>query len=95
MWIVSASGRPEGDTSHVPGFGCSGGVFGACGFVVCVRALGWSDSGCQSSPVLGSGFGGLAGFPPGWLAGLQDLTREAVVDMIIWLYDHVGYDTIV
>ena len=67
--MVPDSGRPEDGTSLVPGFGCSGGVFGACGFVVCVRALGWSDSGCQSSPVLGFGFGAWRGFRlAGWLA---------------------------
>ena len=66
--MASASGRPEEDASLVPGFGCSG-VFGwACGLLVRVRALGWSDSGCQSSLVLGSGFGG-PGAVCAWPAG--------------------------
>ena len=71
--MVPDSGRPEDGTSLVPGFGCSGGVFGACGFVVCVRALGWSDS-VVSPPlcwVLGLGPGGVSA----WLAGWQDLTK--------------------
>ena len=42
--MVSASGRPEEDTSLVPGFGCSGVFGGACGFLVCVRASGWFDT---------------------------------------------------
>ena len=67
--MVSASGRPEEDTSFVSGLGLFWGVFGACGFWVCVRALRWSDSGCQSSPVLGFGFGAWRGFRlAGWLA---------------------------
>ena len=68
--MVSASGCPEDDTSLVPGFGCSGVFGGACGFWVCVRALRWSDSGCQSSPVLGFGFGvpgAVCAWPAGWL----------------------------
>ena len=68
--MVSASGRPEEDTSFVSGLGLFWGVFGACGFWVCVRALRWSDSGCQSSPVLGFGFGvpgAVCAWPAGWL----------------------------
>ena len=67
--MVSASGRPEEDTSFVSGLGLLWGVFGACGFWVCVRALRWSDSGCQSSPVLGFGFGvpgAVCAWPAGW-----------------------------
>ena len=82
--MVSASGRPEDGTSLVPGFGCSGGVFGACGFVVCVRALGWFG---RLSFLLCAGFWvwGRSGFPfGGWgFPWVVDLAREAVVDMII------------
>ena len=91
MWIVSASGRPEDGTSLVPGFGCSWGVFGGpvgSGFVFGP----WDGLTRVVSPPLCwvLGLGAWRGFRlAGWLAGWQDLTREAVVDMIIWLYDHM------
>ena len=76
--MVSTSGRPEGDTTLVSGFGCSGVFGGACGFVVCVRALGWSDS-VVSPPlcwVLGSG--AWRGFRlAGWLAGGPDPKKQS------------------
>ena len=65
--MVSTSGRPEGDTTLVSGFGCSG-VFGG------VLVGSWfvfgpwvGSAGCRSSFVLGFGFGGRSGFPFGGL----------------------------
>ena len=83
--MVSASGRPEEDTSLVPGWGCSGVFGGACGLLVCVRALGWSDTVVGPPLCWVLGLGARRGFR---LAGLgfplgADLTSEAVVDMII------------
>ena len=67
--MVSASGRPEEDTSLVPGFGCSG-VFGAaCGFWVCVRALGWFDR-LSFLPRAGFWVWGRSGFPFGGCGSL-------------------------
>ena len=81
--MVSTSGRPEGDTTLVSGFGCSG-VFGW------VLAGSWFvfgpwDGLTRLSVLPCAGFwvwgpGGVSAWPVGWLV---DLTQEAVVDMII------------
>ena len=81
--MVSTSGRPEGDTTLVSGFGCSGVFGGACGFVVCVRALGWSDSVVSPPLCWVLGLGGLARFPPGRLVGGPDPRSSRTYDHMV------------